>query len=166
MQIHCLASIPLDADEPVPAIRQFVRVLRDSAIGADRSEVDLNLVGISARARSAIQQFRPERTKGQPFARALDIAEELTNLGAAQIKSLNFILSADCFRWKGSSEASSAKLLLLDAKSFQRKQRFGLAAHLMFEASDPKDTGVGKMLEEIARATGIADFARGICSCF
>jgi hypothetical protein len=155
MQIHCLASIPLELDEPVPAIRQFVHLLRNSAVATDRTEVTLNLIGTSARARTTIQQFRPERAKDQPLAHALDIAEELTNLGAAQIKSLHFILSADGFRWKGASEASSAKLLLLDAKSLQRRQRFNLSAHLLFEASDPHHSSVAKMLEEIARATRI-----------
>jgi hypothetical protein len=132
MQIHCFASIPLDADEPVPAIRQFVRVLRGCAIGTDRSEVDLNLIGTSARARSTIQQFRPQRTKGEPFAPALDIAEELTNLGTARIQSLHFILSADDFRWKGSIEAGSAKLLLLfgnkrSPRSLRRQNAGGIA---------------------------------------
>ena len=121
MQIHCFASVPLDADEPVSAIRQFVRLLRDSGIATDRSQVDL-------------------------------------------------ILSADGFRWKGSSEASSAKLLLLDAKSMQRKQRFDLSAHLLFEASDPKNPSVDKMLAEIARATGSlarscrSRFSRAACA--
>jgi hypothetical protein len=155
MEIHCFAAGPLVQDEPVPAIRQFVRLLRDGAIGTERGEVDLNLVATSTRGRTTVQQFRPERTKGQPFARALDIAEGLTNLGPAQIKSLHFILSAGRFRWKGSNETSSARLLLLDGKSFQRKQRFDLSAHLMFEATDPNDPAIAKMLAEIARATGL-----------
>ena len=41
---------------------------------------------------------------------ALAIAEELTGLGTAEIKSLHFLFSADGFRWKGSPEGSSAKL--------------------------------------------------------
>ena len=155
MEIHCFASVPLEQDEPVPAIRQFVRLLRDGAVGTGHGEIDLNLIGTSARARRTIQEFRPERTKGEAFARSLEIAEELTNLGAAQIKSLHFLLSADGFRSKGSSEGSSAKLVLLDGKSFQRKQRFDLSAHLIFEASDPQEPFIGKMLGEIAKAAGI-----------
>jgi hypothetical protein len=155
MQIHCFAEFPLEQDDPVPAIRQFVRLLRDGALDTVRGEVGLNLVATSTRGRTTIQEFRPERTKGQPFARALDIAGELTNLGSAQIKSLHFILSAEGFRWKGSSETSSARLLLLDGKSFQRKQRFNLSAHLMLEATDPRDPAIQKMLAEIAKATGL-----------
>ena len=155
MEIHCFAAIPIEQDEPVPAIRQFVRVLRDGAIDTDRGEIDLNLVATSARGRTTVQEFRPERTKGQLFSRALDIAGELTNLGPAQIRSLHFILSAEGFRWKGSSETSSARLLLLDGKSFQRKQRFDLSAHLVFESTHPNDPAIEKMLAGIARATGL-----------
>jgi hypothetical protein len=155
MQIQFFATIPLEQDEPVSAIRQFVRVLREGAAGTERAEIDLNLIASSARGRSAVQQFRPERTKGAPFERALEIAEELTNLGVAQIKSLHFILSAEGFRWKGASEGSSAKLLLLDGKTFQRKHRFDLSALLIFEARDAKDPFIEKTLGEIAKATGI-----------
>lgn len=155
MQIQSFATIPLEQDEPVSAIRQFVRVLREGAAGTERAEIDLNLIASSARGRSAVQQFRPERTKGAPFERALEIAEELTNLGVAQIKSLHFILSAEGFRWKGASEGSSAKLLLLDGKTFQRKHRFDLSALLIFEARDAKDPFIEKTLGEIAKATGI-----------
>jgi hypothetical protein len=155
MQIQSFATIPLEQDEPVSAIRQFLRVLREGAAGTERAEIDLNLIASSARGRSAVQQFRPERTKGAPFERALEIAEELTNLGVAQIKSLHFILSAEGFRWKGASEGSSAKLLLLDGKTFQRKHRFDLSAVLIFEANDAKDPSIEKTLGEIAKATGI-----------
>ena len=155
MDIHCFEAIPLDEDEPVPAIRQFVRVLRDCAVITGQGEVDLHLIGVSARARRTIQEFRPERTKGAAFARSIEIAEELTNLGAAQIKSLHFLLSADGFRWKGSGESTSAKLILLDGKSFHRKKRFDLTAHLIFEANDPKEPFVDRMLDEINKATGI-----------
>jgi hypothetical protein len=155
MEIHCFATISVEQDEPVPAIRQFVRVLRHSALDTDDAELALNLIGSSARARTAIQAFRPERTKDGPFARSLEIAEELTNLGAAQIKSLHFLLSADKFRWKGSREGSSAKLALLDGKAFNRKQRFDLSAHLIFEANDPQEPFIQKMLGEIADATGV-----------
>jgi hypothetical protein len=155
MQIQSFATIPLEQDEPVSAIRQFVRVLREAAAGTAHAEIDLNLIASSARGRTAVQQFRPERTKGATFERALEIAEELTNLGVAQIKSLHFILSAEGFRWKGASEGSSAKLLLLDGKSFQRKHRFDLSALLIFEANDAKDPSIEKTLGEIAKATGI-----------
>jgi hypothetical protein len=155
MEIHCFATIPLQEDEPIPAIRQFVRVLRDCAVGIEHGEVNLNLIGSSARARQTIQEFRPERTKGGAFARALEIAEELTSLGAAKIKSLHFLLSAEGFRWKGSGEDASAKLALLDGKAFHRKKRFDLSAHLIFAANDPKEPFVEKMLGEIAKITGI-----------
>lgn len=155
MEIHCFASIPVDKDDPVSAIRQFARLLHDCAVGDHGSEVNLNLIGSSARARRTIQEFRPERSKGAPFARAIDIAEELTSLGTAQIKSLHFLLSAGGFRWKGASEQSTAKLLLLDAKFAHRKQRFDLFAHLHFQAKDPGEPFVEKMLSEIAGATGI-----------
>jgi len=155
MQIQSFAAIPLEQDEPVSAIRRFVRVLREGAVGTEHAEIDLNLIASSARGRSAVEQFRPERTKGAPFERSLEIAEELTNLGAAQIKSLHFLLSAEGFQWKGLSEGSSAKLLLLDGKSFQRKHRFDLSALLIFEANDARDSAIEKMLAEIAQATGI-----------
>ncbi len=146
---------PSEQDEPVGAIRQFVRILRDGAVEIDDAEIDLNLIGSSARARTTIQEFRPERTRGEAFARALEIAEELTELGAAKIRSLHFLLSADGFRWKGSREGSSAKLALLDGKTFQRERRFDLSAHLIFEAGDPQEPWVEKMLGEIAASTGI-----------
>jgi len=155
MEIHCFATISVEQDEPVPAIRQFVRVLRHCAVDTGDAEVDLNLVGTSARAKTTIQAFRPERAKEGSFARSLEIAEELTNLGASQIKSLHFLLSAEKFRWKGSREGSLAKLALLDGKAFHRKQRFDLSAHLIFEANDPQDPFIHQMLGEIAGATGI-----------
>jgi len=155
MQIQSFATIPLEQDEPVPAIRRFVRLLREGAVSTDRAEIDLNLIATSARGRTTVQAFRPERTKGAPFERALEITEELMNLGVAQIKSLHFLLSAEGFRWKGASEGSSAKLLLLDGKSFQRKHRFDLSAVLIFEATGAEDPSIEKMLAEIARASRI-----------
>src|SRR5258708_4897841 len=86
MQIQCHAAIRLQQDEPVPAIRQFVRILRESAVEAERAEIDLNLIASSGRGRTAVQEFRPERAKGATFERALAIAEELTALGTAKIK--------------------------------------------------------------------------------
>src|SRR3989442_2463520 len=128
MQIQCHAVIRLQQDEPVPAIRQFVRILRESAVEAERAEIDLNLIASSARGRTAVQEFRPARAKGATFERALGIAEELTALGKAKIKSLHFLLSAEGFRWRGSREGTSARVSLLDGKSFQRKRRFDLLA--------------------------------------
>jgi len=155
MQILCNVAIPLEQDEPVPAIRQFVRILRGGATDTERAEIDLNLMGSSARARTVQQEFRPERTKGEAFDRALTIAEELTGLGTAKIKSLNFILSATGFRWKGSREGSSARMGLLDGKTFQRKKRFDLVALLSFEAANASEPFIEEMLAEIAKATGI-----------
>lgn len=155
MKIHCFASIPLEQDEPVPAIRQFVRVLRDCAIDTEKAEVDLHLIGISSRARATIQGFKPERTKGGTFQRALEITEELTNLGAARISSLSLMLSAQGFRWKGSGPGMEARLALLDGKVFQRKERFNLSAHLAFEAADAGDPSIERMFSEIAKTTDI-----------
>ncbi|SRR6266436_415777 len=155
MQIHCNASIPLEQDEPVAAIRQFVRVLRDCAVDTGRAEIDLNLIGSSTRARTVLHEFKPERTKGATFENALVMAEELTELGTARIKRLNFILTAEGFRWKGSRLGTEAQFSLLDMKVFQRKQRFGLSAHLKFEAADANEKIIGEMLAEIAKATGI-----------
>jgi hypothetical protein len=155
MEIHCIAAIRIEQDEPIPAIRQFIRVLRECAVSTRDSEVILNLVGSSARAQTTIEAFRPGRTSGEPLARSLEIAEELTNLGAAQIRSLHFHLSAQGFRWSGANEGSSARLALLDTKAFHRKQRFDLSAHLIFEANDPQEPFIEKMLGAIAQATGI-----------
>ncbi len=155
MQIQCHAEVPLEQDEPVGAIRQFVRILRDCAVDTERAEINLNLIGSSARARTTIQEFRPERTKGAVFEQALAITEELTGLGTAKIKSLNFILSAVGFRWRGSRTGTEARFSLLDMKVFQRKQRFGLSAHLKFEAADASEPFIKEMLAEIAQAKGI-----------
>jgi hypothetical protein len=155
MRIHCYSSIPLEEDEPVPAIRQFVAVLRKCAVNTEKAELDVNLIGSSKRARTTVQEFQPERAKGAGFQRALEITEELTQLGAAKIKSLNFMLSAQGFRWKGSREGTEARFALLDSKVFQRKSRFDLSVHLMFEAADAKEAFIEPMLAEIAKATGI-----------
>jgi hypothetical protein len=155
LRIQCHAAIPVEQDEPVPAIRQFVRLLREGTADTGRAEIDLNLIATSVRGRTAVQEFRPERTRGAAFERALDIADELTVLGTAKIKSLHFLLSAEGFRWKGSREGTSARLALLDGKSFQRKQRFDLLALMSFEAADASEPFIGEMLAEIAKSTGI-----------
>jgi len=134
---------------------QFVHILRNCTVDTNNAEIDLNLVGSSTRARTTIQEFQPQRTKGVAFSLALQTTEELTNLGAAKIKSLHFFLSAEGFRWKGSINPSSGKIAVLDAKSFQRKQRFHLSAHLFFDALDPQEPSIQKMLVEIANETGI-----------
>jgi hypothetical protein len=155
MKIHCYSSIPLEADEPVPAIQQFAAVLRKCAVNTEKAELDLNLIGSSKRARTTVQEFQPQRAMGAGFERALEITEELTQLGAAKIKSVSFMLSAQGFRWKGSREGTEARLVLLDAKVFQRKSRFDLSARLIFEAADAKEAFIETMLAEIAAATGI-----------
>jgi hypothetical protein len=155
MEIHCFAMIPLEQDEPIACIRQFARVLRNCTADTEHAQIDLNLIGTSARARTTIHEFQAERTKQVAFLRALEVTEELTNLGVAKTKSLHFLLSAEGFRWKGSKEGSSAKLALLDAKSFQRSQRFHLSAHLILEAADPEEPSMENMLVEIANLTGI-----------
>lgn len=155
MEIHCYANVPVEPDEPISAIRQFVRTLRDGAIDTDDSEIHLNLLGISARGKSTIQKFQPQRTQGAPWASALGIAEELTSLGKAEIKSLHFLLSAQNFRWKGSNKETSARVLLVDGKSFQRKKRFELSAHLVFQAETAEQPFIPEMLAAIAKATGI-----------
>ena len=155
MQIQCHAAILVEQDEPVPAVRQFVRILKNCAVEASRAEVNLNLIATSARGKTVVQEFRPERTRGARFEQALAITEELTALGTAKIKSLHFLLSAEGFRWKGSREGTSAQVSLLDGKSLQRKRRFDLLALLSFEAADASEPFIGKMLAEIAKATGI-----------
>jgi len=155
MKIQCYASIPLEQDEPVAGIRDFVRILRAGATETEKAEVDLNLVGVSARATTTIQEFKPGRTKGAGFGRALEIAEELTRIGPAKIKSLSFFLTAEGFRWKGSRKGTAARLALLDGKTFQRKQRFSFLATMSFEAADAKEAFIETMLAEIAKATGI-----------
>ncbi|HEY2545093.1 MAG TPA: hypothetical protein VGI46_03415 [Candidatus Acidoferrum sp.] len=155
MKIHCFATVSLEQDAPIPAILQFVTLLRGSAVSTGLARIDINLVGISARARATIQKFQPERANGVAFPRALEIAEELTSLKPAEIKSLNFMLSAEGFRWKGSTDGTSASLALLDGKTFQRKQRFHISAHLFLEAADPKEAFIDKMLSGITVATGI-----------
>jgi hypothetical protein len=155
MKIHCIASIPVDIDEPAPCIRQFVLALRHSAVDFEEAAIDLNLVGLSVRARTTRQEFQPTRVKDVAFPQALDVVEELTSLSPAKIKSLHFNLSARGFRWKGSAPLSSARFALLDAKSLQRKQRFQLSAHLYFEAVHSAESSVDTMLADVEAATGI-----------
>ncbi len=142
-------------DEPAHCIRHFVRLLRDCAAATEHAELDVRLVGFSARAQTTIRDFAPNRTKGVAFPLALDVAEELTQLGLAKIKSLSFFLSARGFRWKGSQEGSTADLVLSDTKISSRKRRFHLSAHLKFDAADSEAPAVDRMLEDIASATGI-----------
>jgi hypothetical protein len=155
LEIHYFATVPLKSDEPASCIPQFVEVLRTCTIDSGKAEVDLNLVGTSARARTTIQEFQPHRTNGASFPEALQITGELTKLGPAKIKSLHFLLSADKFRWKGSIPSSSGRLALRDAKSFHRKQRFHLSAHLLFNALSSEEDFIAKMLAEIVNETGI-----------
>jgi hypothetical protein len=115
----------------------------------------MKILGLSARARTTLQEFQPMRVKGVAFRQALDVVEELTQLSSSGIKSLHFNLSARGFRWKGSAHLSSARLALLDSKSLQRKQRFQLSANLYFEAADPAESAVDTMLADIEAATGI-----------
>lgn len=155
MEIRCFATLPLDQDEPIPCVQQFVRVLRTCVEDFERAGVDLNLIGVSKRAVTTIQEFQPARTKAVPFQRALEITEELTHLGLAKTKSLHFILTAEGFRWKGSTTGTSARLALLDGKSLQRKQRFTLYANLTFDVADANDPSIAKMVADIAARTGI-----------
>lgn len=155
MRVHCFASISLDGDNPAACIRQFVRLLGRCSVDCERAEVDVKLVGVSARAQTTIKQFQPGRAKGVAFAKALAIAEELTSLGVAKTKSLHFFLTARGFRWAGSWTASSASLVLSDSKFLQGKQRFALTAHLIFEAADSTDPSMDQMLATIASTTGI-----------
>ena len=155
MKIHCFASIVPDADEPIACIRRFVAALRVGAVDTEAAAIELNLVGTSGRARMTLMEFRPERVKSAPFAQALDVVDELTKLTPARIKSLHYMLAAKGFRWKGSSPGSSARLILIDAKSMKRKQRFNLTAHLYFEAPSTADSSVDTILAAIGTATGI-----------
>jgi hypothetical protein len=155
MKIHCSASIVLDADEPIACIRKFVAVLRTGAADTEAAAIELNLVGTSARARSTLQEFQPERVKSAPFARALAIVDELTQLNPVRIKSLHYVLAAREFRWKGAWPGSSARLVLIDTKSMKRKQRFHLTAHLYFDAPSTTEPSVDPMLAAIGSATGI-----------
>ncbi len=155
MKINCFLTLPLDEDEPIPAIHQFVQILRSHAVDTKSAEIDLHLLGMSARAKSTIEAFKPERAKGAVFAKALEITEELTALQPAKMKSLQFLLSAEGFRWKGSSPGTSARLALLDTKSFQRQKRFQLSALLVAESPMAEDAAIEKMIADIAVATGI-----------
>jgi hypothetical protein len=87
--------------------------LRAGAVDTGAAAIELNLVGTSARARTTLQEFRPERMKSASFGQVLDVVDELTQLSPARIKSLHFILAAKGFRWKGSSPGSSARLVLI-----------------------------------------------------
>jgi len=155
MKINCFLTIPVDQDEPVPSILQFVRLLRSHTVDTEGAEIDLQLLGSSARAQATIAAFKPERTKGVTFAKALEITEELTSLPPAKVKSLYFLLTAEKFRWKGSIPGTSARLALLDGKSFQRQERFHLSALLHAESLLAEDAAIEKMIAEIASATGI-----------
>jgi hypothetical protein len=149
MNINCFVSIPLDHDEPIPAILQFVRLLRSHAVDTEAAEIDLQLLGTSTRAQATIAAFNPERTKKVVFAKALEITEELTSLQLSKMKSLQFLLSAERFRWKGSSPGTSARLALLDSKSFQRQKRFHLSAHLLAESPMAGGAAIGKMIAKL-----------------
>jgi hypothetical protein len=155
MEIRCVSSIPLGDDEPVSAIKQFLGILRNCAVDTERAQIAINLPGISARAKAARAKIRPEETEGCNFEQALAIVERLTALGAAERSSLPIILSANDFRWRDSAASTSASLLLLDGKTFQRKKRFELVATFAFEASDLKDPAVTSMIERVSSATRI-----------
>jgi len=143
-----------DADEPIACIGSFVAALRAGAVDTESAAIELNLVGTSARARTTLQEFRPERVKSAAFVQALDIVDELTRLSPARIKSLHYILLAKGFRWKGSLPGSSARLVLIDTKSLQRIQRFHLTAHLHFDARSTTESSVDAMPAAIETATG------------
>jgi hypothetical protein len=130
MLIHCYTEIAVEPDEPMAAIATLVRALREFATDSDDARLELNLVATSKRGQAAIREFRPERTKGVPLSQALAIAEELTQLPPSKLNSLHLLATAAGFRWKGSEPGSSARAVLLDTKSFQRKQRFSLGAQL------------------------------------
>jgi hypothetical protein len=155
MKINCFVTLPLDQDEPIPAILQFVRLLRSYTVDSEGAEIDLQLLGASARAKSTIAAFKPERTRGVGLGKALEVTEELTSLQPSKVKSLQFLVTAENFRWKGSSPGTSARLALLDAKSFQKKKRFQLSAFLVAESPMAEDAAIDKMIADIAMATGI-----------
>ena len=155
MKVHCFGSVPVEDDSPAACVRQFVRLLGNGAVDSEHAEIEVKLVGLSTRAQTTIKEFQPGRTKGVDFAKALAITEELTNLGVAKTKSLNFFLAAGGFRWDGSWAGSTARLVLSDGKVLQRKQRFSLTAHLNFETDNFSDPSIDQMLAAIASATGI-----------
>ena len=155
MQIQCFASIPVEKDEPAAAIRQFVAFLRSKAEDTGKAEIAINLIGVSSRARGTISGLRPEQSKGMKFDKALEFAEGLCSLGAAKSKSLSFILSATGFQWKGAAGGTEGRLVLADAKSFRKKERFSLSAQLAFEAADPHAPFIASTLDEVYRQTGV-----------
>lgn len=69
MEIHCLAAIPIEQDEPVPAIRQFVRLLRDGAVSTEHAEIDLAGSGANAcctvefNATESMKKSQPAQTR-------------------------------------------------------------------------------------------------------
>jgi hypothetical protein len=133
MLINCYAEIAVHPDEPAEAIRVLVRVLRECTTDSDDARLELNLVATSKRGQATIRELQPQRTKDVPLAEALEITEELLDLPPAKMSSLHIIAAAKGFRWKGSEPGSSARVVLLDTKSFQRKQRFSLGARLEME---------------------------------
>jgi hypothetical protein len=155
LQIRSVCDIPIEADEPVAVIRQFVRILRQCAVPATDARIAIRLIGVSARAATAIREFSPRRTDGASFAEALAIVEELAALAPAKLKSLSLHLSAEDFHWKGASAATRGKLQLLDLKSFRQKQRFGLTSILDLHAADPRSDEVVALLAAVKGQSGL-----------
>jgi hypothetical protein len=155
MLIQCHTEVALEPDEPVAGVQALTRILRGGATATEAAEFDLNLVTMSARGRSIVERFRPQRLQGADFAKALEILEELTRLTPSELKSLSIMLTCKGFRWRGAIEGSTARVALLDGKSFQRKRRFTFVLLLAFEAASPEDAFVGPMLREVESLTGI-----------
>jgi hypothetical protein len=156
LQIRSLCNIPIEADEPVAAIRQFVRILRQCAVPTADARVTIHLVGVSARAKTAIREFDPRRTEDASFADGLTIVEELATLAPAKLKSLSLNLSAKDFRWKGAIAATRGQLQLFDLKVFRQKQRFGLTAILDVQAADPRSDEVVSLLAAVKKESGLS----------
>jgi len=156
LQIRSLCNIPIEADEPVAAIRQFVRILRQCAVPTADARVTIHLVGVSARAKTAIREFDPRRTEDASFADGLTIVEELATLAPAKLKSLSLNLSAKDFQWKGAIAATRGQLQLFDLKVFRQKQRFGLTAILDVQAADPRSDEVVSLLAAVKKESGLS----------
>lgn len=156
MQIRSLCNIPIEADEPVAAIRQFVRILRRCAVPTADARVAIHLVGVSARAKTAIREFNPSRTDGALFADALTVVEELATVAPAKLKSLSLNLSAEDFQWKGAGPETIGKLHLADLKVFRQKKRFGLTAILDLHAADPRSDEVVALLVAVKKESGLS----------
>jgi len=76
-------------------------------------------------------------------------------LAPARLRSLQMFVTVTDFRWRGSTERSTARAALLDGKSLRRKKRLSCHATLSLQASEIGEPAVSDELRAIEAATAL-----------